>query len=117
MRKFIALFLGVFVVAMATPAVAPAKAEAACGTSSTYLHLACAEEIASRLVNSSNCSGCSWRYTRDYTRYSSDRVDILAAFVRNGVLTCRWVITRGSDVSKYSYWHPNSSFNPGCGGV
>lgn len=64
-----------------------------------------------------------WNYNydqfsrRDYRRFSDSRVDILGQGYRNGVWGCRWMIVRGSDASRYAVWHPDSSFNPGCGGV
>lgn len=108
MKKFITTLIVVFGLGMAAPAAAPA-----------YLHVDNATDFSRFFWNDAytNHGYYTWHYRRDYRRISDDRVDILGQGWRLGVYGCRWNIVRGSDTSKWTEWHPNSSFSPGCGGV
>lgn len=107
MRKFITTLIVVLGFGVAWPAAAPA-----------YLHVEVATDSAAGFWNQICCSpNYTWRSRVDWRRISDDRVDIRGDGWRNGVYGCRWSITRGSDTSRYTVWHPDSDFQPGCGGV
>ena len=102
---------GFFVILLATVALLfvwtqTAQAQSAC-TSSTYLHLDCATPLATGWVNY-DC--CSQAYRRSYNRHNANRIDIYVRAWHPGrnAWSCRWVITRGNDFSKYAYYHPDS---------
>lgn len=92
-------------------ATVEARVAQSCGSSSTYLHVACAEEIAFRHVEY-HCCPVFGRY--GYMRFNDERVDIDVRAYRNSTSQCRWVIVRGTDVSKYAYYHPDKNWRS-CG--
>lgn len=107
MKKFlIALLLGA-TLGLVMPGTAPA-----------YLHVDVATDSSRTFWNNICCSpDYTWRSRVAYRRISDDRVDIRGDGWRNGVYGCRWTIVRGSDQSRYTVFHPDSDFQPGCGGV
>lgn len=117
MKRYILVFATLFVLFSS----APAFAQSGCtgGYNSGYLHVDCATSVARDFWtdNPYNAPGYVWNARRDYRRFSATRVDILGSGWRYGTFGCRWAIVRGDDWSKYINWHPNSSFNVGCGGV
>lgn len=94
-------------VSIATFSKTMARKAQTCGTSSTYLHLACATEIAFGWVEYDCCRVLG---RNGYERFNANRVDVDVRAYRSGRSQCRWVITRGSDTSKYAYYHPDKSW-------
>lgn len=84
-----------------------ARMAQSCGTSNTYLHLACATESAFGWVEYDCCRVLG---RNGYNRFNANRVDIDVRAYRSGRSQCRWVIVRGDDLSRYSYYHPNYSW-------
>lgn len=114
MKKIKIVLIGVFAaLALATVVPASASAQSSC-TSRTYLHVDCATHSAFGWV-SYDC--CAVIRRENYIRHNANRVDIYVRAWRSGRHQCRWVIVRGDDLGKYSYYHPSYGWNGGCSGV
>jgi len=82
-------------------------AESCTYTSNTYLHVCRATESAFDWVDYDCCTVLG---REGYKRFNDNRVDIDVWAKRNGTSMCRWVIVRGSDVSRTTYYHPDKSW-------
>lgn len=87
------------------------SAESCTYTSDTYLHVCRATESAFGWVEYDCCRVLE---RNGYKRFNANRVDIDVRAYRNGTSQCRWVIVRGSDVSRTTYYHPDYKWR-NCG--
>jgi hypothetical protein len=114
MKKFVRALIIALAFGVTWPIVAPAQANA-------WVSLDTATSDARGYWNDYPYFNYSYYgfSRRTYQRISNDRVDILGQGYRNGVWGCRWIIVSSSTggSTRWTRWHPDRYWSPGCGGV